>query len=99
MEMPMPDAPFTVAALDLDDTLLCSDGTVSARTLAVLRQWLKAGRRLVIATGRPRRSVPAVLPPELLDTPLVCYNGAEIHINGQCVYANLIPPEAVHTIV
>jgi Cof subfamily protein (haloacid dehalogenase superfamily) len=99
MEPPMPAARFTVAALDLDDTLLRSDGTISAHTLAVLRRWLKTGRRLVIATGRPRRSVPAVLPPELHDTPLVCYNGAEIHIDGDCIYENLIAPEAVHAIV
>lgn len=90
---------LTVAALDLDDTLLRSDGSLSARTLAVLRQWQSAGRRLVIATGRPHRSVAPVLPDELHNTPLICYNGAEIHIDGRKIFENLIPPEAVRTIV
>lgn len=96
--MPVP-AILTVAALDLDDTLLRSDGSLSARTLTALRNWQEAGRRLVIATGRPHRSVAPVLPPELYNTPVICYNGAEIHVDGYKIFENLIPPDAVRTIV
>lgn len=88
-----------VAALDLDDTLLRSDGKISDRTLAALHNWQAAGRRLVIATGRPHRSVEPVLPVELHNIPLICYNGAEIHIDGCKIFENLIPPDAVRTIV
>jgi Cof subfamily protein (haloacid dehalogenase superfamily) len=95
----MPAPSYTVAALDLDDTLLRSDGTISLRTLASLRQWLAVGRRLVIATGRPRRSVHAVLPAELHELPVICYNGAEIIIDGGCFYENLIPAVDVAAIV
>jgi 5-amino-6-(5-phospho-D-ribitylamino)uracil phosphatase len=92
-------APLTVAALDLDDTLLGSDGSLSAHTLTALRKWQAAGRRLVIATGRPHRSVAPVLPGELHNTPIICYNGAEIHVDGHKIFENLIPPDAVRTIV
>src|SRR4051812_37823217 len=68
-----------VAAIDLDDTLLRSDGSISPRSLLTLRAWRAAGNQIVIATGRPRRTVATVLPAELHDAPLVSYNGAEIH--------------------
>ena len=95
----MPFSNYMVAALDLDDTLLRSDGTISVRTLLALRHWLASGRRLVIATGRPRRTVQAVLPVELHEVPVICYNGAEILIDGECFYENLIPPGEVGAIV
>src|SRR5215212_9710036 len=58
-----------VAAIDLDDTLLRSDGSISPRSLETLRVWRAAGNQIVIATGRPRRTVATVLPAELQDAP------------------------------
>lgn len=88
-----------VVALDLDDTLLRSDGAVSARTAAVLQRWAAAGHRLVVATGRPPRSIAAALPPELQAVPWITYNGAEVYVDGQKVYENLISVEATRAIV
>jgi len=85
---------ITVAAIDLDDTLLRSDHTLSERTVKALSDWQAAGRRIVIATGRPRRSAFRSLPDELHGLPLICYNGAEVHLDGQLYYENLIPPTA-----
>jgi hydroxymethylpyrimidine pyrophosphatase-like HAD family hydrolase len=82
---------FVVAAVDLDDTLLRSDGTLSDFTLGVLSDWLAAGRRLVIATGRPPRTIAEKLPPLLLDIPWVCYNGAEIRWRGEMLFQEYIP--------
>ncbi|MDQ3248179.1 MAG: Cof-type HAD-IIB family hydrolase [Chloroflexota bacterium] len=90
---------INTAAIDLDDTLLRSDGSISPRTLRALSAWRAAGRRIVIATGRPRRSVHTCLPVELHDAPWICYNGAEAHENGQRIYENLIPVAATRTIV
>ena len=59
---------YEVLALDLDDTLLCSDGAVDAATLDLLTRWRGAGKQIVIATGRPPRSVGASLPPLLTAT-------------------------------
>ncbi|MCX6046241.1 MAG: HAD family hydrolase [Chloroflexi bacterium] len=88
-----------VAAIDLDDTLLCNDGTVTLRTLQTLRAWRAQGNHIIIATGRPRRTVGTVLPLELQDAPLISYNGAEIHINGEKIYDNLISAAATLEIV
>ncbi len=88
-----------VVALDLDDTLLRSDGTISDATLASLRRWMEIGNRVVIATGRPPRSIGASLPNELHEVPWVCYNGAEIRLRGETTYADLIPTDDVRGIV
>jgi len=81
---------ISVVAVDLDETLLRSDGSVSPRTLAALAAWEAAGQRLVIATGRPPRSA-VQIPNELLHLPCVCYNGASIYQNGQSSYTQTIP--------
>lgn len=47
--------PVRVIATDLDGTLLRSDGTVSARTLAALQAAEQAGITVVFVTGRPVR--------------------------------------------
>jgi hypothetical protein len=88
-----------VAAIDLDDTLLRSDGVISLQSLDSIRRWQARGKQVVIATGRPRRSARHVLPAEFRELPLVCYNGAEIHINGETIYQNLISPAAVQQIL
>ena len=41
--------------LDFDDTLLCSDKTVSKENQIVLRQVLEAGHYIAFTTGRPLR--------------------------------------------
>ncbi len=90
---------FQIAAIDLDDTLLRSDGTISPYTLAQLHAWQAAGRKVVIATGRPPRSIGAALPAALQTVPWVCYNGAEIHLANERIYANHIPTADTQAIV
>ncbi|MCB0083122.1 MAG: HAD family phosphatase [Caldilineaceae bacterium] len=91
--------PYTIAAIDLDDTLLRSNGTLSTTTEETLARWQATGRQIVIATGRPPRSIGHVLPPSLQGVPWVCYNGAEIRLNGECIYTNHIPAADTQTIV
>src|SRR5688500_4266904 len=95
----MQSTTIRVAAIDLDDTLLRTDGTLSPRNWAALRHWQEDGRRIVIATGRPGRSVNRSLPEVLHGLPLVCYNGAEVYVDGHKVYENLIAPEDTRQIV
>lgn len=95
----LPDHPKRILVLDLDDTLLRSDGTISERTLDSLNRWRDAGHAIIIATGRPTRSIAAVLPPDLHTVPWITYNGAYVYLDGQCIYENLISPEATHTII
>lgn len=81
---------ITVAAVDLDETLLRDDGNVSPRTLETLAAWQAAGHRLVIATGRPPRSARAI-PDVLRHLPCICYNGAAIYLDGELSYTRTIP--------
>ena len=60
---------YSVLAVDLDDTLLADDKTVSPRTVAALEAWQASGRRIVIATGRPPRST-RIIPPFLHGIPV-----------------------------
>ncbi len=65
-----------VAAIDLDGTLLRSDGTVSAATVKAVARAVESGIRIVVVTARPPRYV-ALLATEVGLTGLaVCANGA-----------------------
>lgn len=92
-------APILVTAVDLDDTLLRSDGELSPRTLTALQTWLAAGRRVVIATGRPPRTIAEKLPAFLQDAPWICYNGAEVRHQGCILYRNYIPSGVLPEII
>jgi Cof subfamily protein (haloacid dehalogenase superfamily) len=88
-----------IAAIDLDDTLLNRAGHVSPASLDVLARWQAQGRSIIIATGRPPRAVRSALPPTLLSVPLICYNGAEIYIDGDKIYQNYLHTGALLPIV
>jgi Cof subfamily protein (haloacid dehalogenase superfamily) len=65
-----------LVATDMDGTLLRSDGTISARTLAAIRDAHQAGITVVAATGRGWRSAVPLLAPAPEITTAVCSNGA-----------------------
>jgi Cof subfamily protein (haloacid dehalogenase superfamily) len=90
---------YQIAAIDLDDTLLRSDGSISDETVAQLLAWQAMGRQIVIATGRPPRSIGHALPEVLHSVPWVCYNGAEIRLRDECIYTNHIPEIDAQTLV
>jgi len=89
---------ISVAAVDLDDTIVRSDGTISDRTLEALWRWEESGRHVVIATGRPPRSTRKI-PDKLHHLPWICYNGAVIHHRDQVLYEDMIAGEHAHAIV
>ncbi|GGE51028.1 haloacid dehalogenase [Pullulanibacillus camelliae] len=66
-------------ALDLDGTLLTSDKTISPKTKETLGRVIKAGHKVMIATGRPFRASQEYYHALQLDTPIVNFNGAYIH--------------------
>ena len=75
--------------VDLDDTLLRRDKTVSAYTIEVLRQCREKGVKLLIATARSS-SAKRFFPPGLFDG-FVQMNGAVGFADGEKVYERLIP--------
>ena len=89
---------IAVVAVDLDGTLLRSDGTVSARTIAALRRCRDSGIKTVIATGRRRRSAAAVLPKEVESEAWVCHSGAEVYTDDRCIFREPLSPELARQI-
>jgi Cof subfamily protein (haloacid dehalogenase superfamily) len=71
------DLPGLVAS-DLDGTLLRSDLTVSARTVAALDALASSGVPFLMVTGRPSRWMAPVLAQTGIRGPVVCANGAVV---------------------
>lgn len=91
--------PPRLIATDLDGTLLRSDGTLSPRTRAALAVVEQAGIRVVLVTGRPSRSVPALL--ETIGPHyVIAANGAAVHApDGSLAHVSPIPPLAATQLV
>jgi Cof subfamily protein (haloacid dehalogenase superfamily) len=68
-----------VIATDLDGTLLRSDGTVSSRTVEVLREASAEGKLVALVTGRPLRWLSRVYDQLGASYPAVCANGAVVY--------------------
>ena len=62
-------------AIDMDGTLLNDDKKITPKTADFLRSLTKQGHCVVIATGRPLRSVLLYQKELGIDCPIVCYNG------------------------
>lgn len=89
---------YAVLAVDLDDTLLADDKTVSARTLAALAAWEQSGRQVVIATGRPPR-ITRIIPSAFHHYPWICYNGAWVEHQRNVLFQKAIPVADARRIV
>ena len=85
--------PFKLIALDVDGTLLRSDGTISRRTRAALSTAIQNGLRLALATGRRKRSAQPIQ--ALLGLPhyLVASQGAVVY-DGDEIVAHAHLPRA-----
>jgi Cof subfamily protein (haloacid dehalogenase superfamily) len=68
-----------LVATDLDGTIMRSDGSISDRTVAALQRVENAGATLLLVTGRPPRSLPAI-------TERLRHNGLAICANGALLY-------------
>ncbi len=78
-DKPISPDPVALVALDVDGTLLRSDGTVDARDAAAIRGAQAMGVKVVLATARPPRGCVRLI--EQLELP-----GPHIHHNGALVY-------------
>lgn len=84
-------------AVDLDGTLLRSDGTVSDRTVAALRVAEAAGARVVLVTGRPPRFVTSLAERTGGHETVICGNGGLVWdlASGTAVSVDGIEPDLV----
>lgn len=79
-----------IAAVDLDDTLLGPDKTISPANLAALKRLQSEGFLIVLASGRCHESMVPYHRQLGLDTPLVSCQGAVVRdgVTGAMLYQN-----------
>ncbi|MDD6241291.1 MAG: Cof-type HAD-IIB family hydrolase [Eubacteriales bacterium] len=65
-------------AFDLDGTLLTSNKTIGEKTKALLKELASKGNKIVLASGRPLRSVKQYAEELSISGPYIGYNGAMI---------------------
>ena len=89
-------------ALDIDDTLLSSQGKILPSTLTAIKACLERGLKIVLCTGRPLAGVKPYLTELGVARPeqyVVTYNGAVIEsITGQVVAKQLIDNAGYRTL-
>jgi len=87
---------FRLVAVDVDGTLLRSDGTISERTRRALAAAQKNGAALAIATGRRRRTAVPVVQGLGLPYFLVASQGAVTWLNDDIIAHAHMPLAAAH---
>jgi hypothetical protein len=88
--------PYRLMAMDLDDTLLTDDLTVTETTKAALRQAIAQGVHLTIATGRMFESARRIAGQIGLNVPIITYQGSLIKnlLDESVLYERAVPTEA-----
>ncbi len=92
-DKPLPIDEIEMVALDLDGTLLRSDGKVSDATAQAIRAAVDAGKKVVLATARPPRGVAPLCRRLGLTALQINHNGALIYdpVQAQPVFHLPIP--------
>ncbi|MDE5560777.1 MAG: Cof-type HAD-IIB family hydrolase [Bacteroidaceae bacterium] len=95
---------YRLLALDVDGTLTRADGTISARTVEVVKRLQGLGMRLCIASGRPPYGIRPVA--ELLGMGhfggyVIGFNGGILtdYATGETMYTASLPDEALPVVV
>ena len=95
-------SPFLLA-LDVDGTLTRPDGTISERTIEVIKHLQKKGARLCIASGRPPLGIAPVaklLGMDEFGGYIIGFNGGVLmdYSSGKVLYTASLPEEALPVI-
>jgi Cof subfamily protein (haloacid dehalogenase superfamily) len=83
--------PFKLLALDVDGTLLRSDGTISPKTQSTLSRAVSNGLTLSIATGRRRRTAAPIISQLNLPHYLISSQGAVTWHENQIISHSHLP--------
>ncbi|MBI5723398.1 MAG: HAD family phosphatase [Planctomycetes bacterium] len=88
-------------AIDLDGTLLTGAKSLSPATVEAVARARRAGVRIVIASARPPRTTMPFYSAMGLDTPLINYNGAMVHVpaSGRLILHSPIPEKSAWQIL
>lgn len=90
-----------LVAMDLDDTLLRDDWTISPRVLKAIQKAQAQGVKMTIATGRMPISTRPYAEQLGLDVPVITYHGAMIQqvLSGDILFRRVIPSALAAEIV
>ncbi|TGE33901.1 Cof-type HAD-IIB family hydrolase [Desulfosporosinus sp. Sb-LF] len=90
-----------LVAMDLDDTLLRDDWTISPRVVNAIQKAQAQGVKMTIATGRMPISTRPYAEQLGLDVPVITYHGAMIQqaLSGDILYRRVIPSAVAAEIV
>lgn len=91
------DIHIRAVAVDLDDTLLRSDKSISPRTLAAWEECRARGIRLIVATARSERASARFLQ-QLCPDAAVTNSGGLARVGERAVFSRLLPPDAANGI-
>ncbi|MGG1314433.1 Cof-type HAD-IIB family hydrolase [Cohnella laeviribosi] len=86
---------YKLVAMDLDDTLLRDDLSVSEATKAAMAKAIAQGVHLTIATGRMFASAKQVAEQVGINVPIITYQGSLIRnlLDSQVLYERFVPKE------
>lgn len=92
---------YKMIVLDLDDTLLMDDHTISARTKQALMDAQELGVKVVLASGRPTYAMYAIADELRLKeygSFILSFNGAKITNckTGEEIFSSTLSPETAH---
>lgn len=90
-----------LVAMDLDDTLLRDDWTISPRVVKAIQRAQAQGVKMTIATGRMPISTRPYAEQLALDVPVITYHGAMIQqaLSGDILFRRVIPSALATEIV
>lgn len=90
-----------LVAMDLDDTLLRDDRTISPRVVKAIQKAQAQGVKMTIATGRMPISARPYVEQLGLDVPVITYHGAMIQhvLSGDIIFRRVIPSALAAEIV
>ncbi|WP_125605119.1 Cof-type HAD-IIB family hydrolase [Lapidilactobacillus bayanensis] len=89
-------------ALDLDGTTLNQEGRLSPLTKNVLQAAQAAGHKVIVATGRPDSISEPIYDELQLQTPMINFNGALVHVPHQAweyEYMQTLPTQTVSSLL
>lgn len=92
---------YKFVAIDLDDTLLADDLTISPQTIEAIQEAVKKGVFITLATGRMYQSAVKFAREIHLDVPIITYQGAYVKNvqSEEILYQRLMPYEISKEII
>jgi Cof subfamily protein (haloacid dehalogenase superfamily) len=87
-----------LTAIDLDGTLLGTDGTIHRANAEAIREAQIRGITVVIATGRSLSDAKRLLKAAGLSCPVIAVNGAVVEWEGECIRNVFLPKPLVESV-